>query len=162
MTIHSLLLIFLGIFICACSDVHDELIDESHEDNKLEIKGELNESEEKALDALDRIQISGHQLYSTFPNYSHNRQGIISSFKISQTEFEEALLQLLNQFYLNITKEERIKLASIASKAQEAYNLETRISASEPLVSEYTEAPLKRGMWIFKSLLNQRDLIIKW
>ena len=118
--------------------------------------------EEKALDALDKIQISGWQLYSTFPNNKHDCEGIISSFKMTQEEFKDALLQLLNQYYLDIPLDERIELATTASKAQEEYIVKTCGTTAEKLTLEEFIKPPKRGTWIFQSLLNQRDLVIKW
>lgn len=151
-------LVFIGLSICSCSDAQNEY----QEDYNVDLLNELNEPEEKALDALDKIQLSGWHLYSTFPNLEHDCYGTNNSFKITPKQFEDALLYLLNQHYLNIPKEERIELASVASKAQEEYLVRTCGATSEGLILEESAEPPRYGMWIFQSFLNQRDLVIQW
>ncbi|MBL4702938.1 MAG: hypothetical protein JKY54_00320 [Flavobacteriales bacterium] len=126
------------------------------------LQKEPEDSVEMALDALDTIQMSGWQLYSTFPNLHHDCRGIINSFKIGRLEFESALLTLLNTHYLDMPVEKMIYLTSTASKAQEEYVVRTCESTSEMHILEESTLPPQKGMWIFPSLLNQRDLIFKW
>ena len=60
MTLRSLFLIFLGFFISACSESQDEIKDQPQKEYKLEAwQKEFSDAEEKALVALDKIQISG-------------------------------------------------------------------------------------------------------
>ncbi|MFT5778519.1 MAG: hypothetical protein ACI837_001475 [Crocinitomicaceae bacterium] len=158
----TIILVFLTLSICSCVDAQNEQKNQPQEENKSLLKNELSDSEGKALDALDEIQISGWHLYSTFPNLEHDCQGDITSFKITKEQFEDALLKLLNQYYLDMPEEERIELATIASKAQEEYTIKTCTAASRVLIVEGSVNPPQSGMWIFQSLLNQRDLIIKW
>jgi hypothetical protein len=123
---------------------------------------EFSETEGDALDALDTIQINGSQLYSTFPNLDHNCEGVVSSFVISQEVFKEALLHLLNEYYQELSKGKRRDLASRSSKAQDSYIVRTCGATSKLHILEKSEAPPRVGMWIFQSILEQRDLIIQW
>ena len=160
------MLIFTALSICSCTDAPDEVksqeYEEYHPEEEAVLTKELNETEETALDALDTIQISGSQLYSTFPEHEHDCHGNISSYIITRDEFEDALIDLLNQHYLDMPKEKGADLAFRAAKAQEEYIVRTCGSASKLLILEELEAPPKSGMWIFPSLLDQRDLVIQW
>ncbi len=111
---------------------------------------------------MDKIQISGSQLYSTFPNLEHDCQGEVSTFKIKQEQFEDALYYLLKNYYQYMSEKDREELSSVASKFQTEYIVKTCGATTEAIVSEdYTDPP-RKGMWIFESLLNQRDLVINW
>lgn len=170
MKFRYIILVFLGLSICSCSDAQkettsqpqEEIVNYSQEGPISWLQNELTEPEEKALDALDKIQVSGWQLYSTFPSLNHDCQGINSSFRITQAQFHDALLDLLNQYYLDLPEEERIELASTASKAQDKYIVRTCGATTEKLIMEESVAPPRKGRWIFRSLLAQRDLVINW
>ena len=163
---YSIMLIFPALPISSCTNTQDEAKTQEQEENHLEEKAvlpkELNEAEERALDALDTIQISGSQFYATFPEHEHDCHGNISSYIITSEEFEDALIDLLNQHCLDMPKEKGADLAFRAAKAQEEYIVRTCGSASKLLILEELEAPPKSGMWIFPSLLGQRDLVIQW
>ncbi len=161
MRLRVVFLVLLTLPICSCLDAQHETVSEVPEEVEYELQIGFTEDEEKALDALDQIQISGWHLYSTFPNLEHECYGDKNSFKISQEHFEDALLYLLNLFYLDLTEEDRRKLASEASKAQEQYTVTTCVPF-ESLTLEESSDPPRTGMWIFQSLLDQRDLVIKW
>ena len=156
----------LGSLFCSCSDA--QYNSESHNveqfnlDDTTKIKFEFRSTEDTALDALVKIQLSGWNLYSTFPYLSHDCQGPVSTFKISKEEFEDALLDLLSQYYGNLSANERTYLASAAVKAQDAYIVTTCGSTTESLDMEGSIAPPRKGMWIFQAILDQRDLVFKW
>ncbi len=156
----------MGLSIYSCSDaqkgINNQIQEEYASGNEPLFPKEFSESEEQALDALDKIQISGWKLYSTFPNQNHYCENHINTFKITKIEFKAALLQLLNQHYTEMTKEERTELATLASEAQKEYTVQTCSTTSETSVLETSEIPPRKGMWIFQALLSQRDLIIKW
>lgn len=154
----SIFIIILGFLISSCSDVknHTDKTDE------ISLSIELSDTQEIALDALDIIQLSGEQLYSTYPNIDHDCHANNSTYKISQAQFEDALLDLLNEYYLDTPENKRIDLALKASKAQEEYTFQTCRITSGVLILDESTKPSRIGTWIFQSLLNQRDLIIKW
>ncbi len=161
MRFYVVFLALLTLSICSCLNTQSEAVSQVPEDDEYLLQIGFTEEEEKALDALDQIQISGWHLYSTFPNLEHECLGNSKSFKISQIQFEDALLHLLNLFYLDLPEEDRRTLASEASKAQEEYSVKT-CAIFESLILEKSSDPPRTGMWIFQSLLDQRDLIIKW
>ena len=166
MLIRSLLLFSLWAFTCSCSDSqHSENYAKQttiHSDSMKVGFSNFTKAEEDALDALDDIQVSGWQLYSTFPNIPHDCSTPIKTYQISQSEFRIALLQLLNQYYTHLPTKERTELATIASKAQIKYNLTVCGATFGNKLNENVNQPPTSGIWIFEALLDQRDLIIKW
>jgi hypothetical protein len=160
MTFQTILLVFLGLLVNSCSDAQNQI--NILKESQVELGDEYSDEEGKALDALDKIQISGNQLYSTFPGSYHDCSGKNSSYTITQNELNEALKYLLNQYYLDISEKERIKLASVASKAQKEYLVISCSGNSGNVIFKDAKHPPKIGTWIFKSILDQRDLIIKW
>jgi hypothetical protein len=171
MSFYFTAIFLLGLLVCSCSNAQDS------SDNQTDVKFETKDSvahafklvdnrtdEEKALDALDDIQVSGGgKLYSTFPNISHQEcKGTINNYEISNEEFEDALLELLEKNYHNMSINERTYLASVSSKAQEEYKVS--VCGSTILDADATKnmGPPRNGTWIFPAILDQRDLIIIW
>jgi len=123
---------------------------------------ELSAAEMNALDALDMIQLSGHHVYSTFANIDHECEEPTNNFKISQEEFADAMMELLVKYYQDKTEEEQIRLVNIVSKAQSEYSVKTCGATPKSVTLDQHINPHRSGIWIFQSLLDRRDLIIKW
>lgn len=160
MKIRAVYFFILALIFSACSDIQNKSIKQGQDEFGLH--NELSDTQEIALDALDIIQLSGEQLYSTYPNTDHDCHANNSTYKISQSQFEDALLHLLNEYYLDTPENKRFDLALKASKAQDEYTFQTCRTTSGVLILDESTKPSKTGTWIFQSLLNQRDLIIKW
>lgn len=159
------LLLLTGWICFSCSHAQDD----KEKDKKTVISLEdsiksrfsFNGNEDAAFDALDKIQVNGGNLYSTFPNLQHNFGAPIDTFTISSEVFETALLGLLHQFYPDFSPEERSNLASQAAAARKEYCVTTY--GSNDLISNHdTITPPQEGTWIFHAFCDQRDLIIRW
>ena len=168
---YSISIIALGFSVYSCSNAQDQSenfnLEKSEFQDSIANSFELIDNrtdQERALDALDKIQVSGGgNLYSTFPNIWHREcQGLVDAFKISNEEFEDALIELLGGNYGNLSAREREYLASTSSKAQEEYEVTTCGSTLANTDTTENAAPPRKGTWIIPAILDQRDLIIIW
>jgi|SaaInlStandDraft_1057018.scaffolds.fasta_scaffold12707_2 hypothetical protein len=167
---HCFSKILLVLFIYSCSNVKDSPDSKSNEKfvtsdsvaNTFKIIDNRTD-EEKALDALDKIQVSGRNLYSTFPNIDHIEcRGTINNYEISKEEFKDALVELLDKNYQNLSSSERNYFASNSSKSQEKYKLTIYNSTITVTDTTINSEPPRNGTWLFPAILDQRDLIIIW
>lgn len=131
---------------------------------KTSIKEDNKTEQDKAMDALNEIQVSGGgKLYSTFANIAHSEcKGAIEKYVISSLEFEAALLELLNKNYPHLPIDQRQHLASTSAKAQKEYSLTicgTTTSSKDTMIT--SQAP-RQGTWIFPAVLEQRDVVVVW
>ncbi len=118
--------------------------------------------DEKALDALTNIQVSGSALYLTFANSYHRCKGEIGTYTITDTEFENVLLDLLERYYPNFSTEEKANLAFIAKLPKSEYTFTICAPSITTLTPEDSIVPPQIGMWIFQSYTVDTDLVILW
>lgn len=171
MSLFSFSMFLLVLLVSACSNAQDS--SDSQTNNQFNIEDsvvknfELTDDrteQEKALDALNEIQMSGSgKLYSTFANITHSEcEGAIKNYVISSVELETVLLELLDEYCPNLSSDQRSYLASTSAKAQGEYELTT--CGSIVLLTDTTINPKlpHNGTWIFPAVLDQRDVIIVW
>ena len=167
MSLYSISISLLILSVYSCSNAQKSSYNQAETNDSVinNLAFSDNKSEqEKALDALNDIQMSGGgKLYSTFANIAHSEcRGAIENYAISNAEFENALLELLDENYRDLSKEQREYLASTSAKAQKEYQL-TTCGSTDPLTdTTMSSEPPRNGTWIFPAILDQRDLTIIW
>lgn len=125
-----------------------------------------NTAIDKALDALNEIQVSGDggmMLYLTFPNIYHREcKGTVNTFEISREEFRNALIDVMSKNNRTLNEEERSKLATTASLPLEWYTIKACGSTTEVSIFKKGEVPPQKGTWIITEIFGVSDLLINW
>lgn len=169
MNINILLFLLLSLSLGACNSTENNLDNSSNEiaidsnvsNQKFKLADERT-LDEKALDALTNIQVSGSALYLTFANSYHRCKGEIGTYTITDTVFENVLLDLLERYYPNFSPEEKANLAFIAKLPKSEYTFTICAPSITTLAPEDSIVPPQIGMWIFQSFTDETDLIIQW
>ena len=116
----------------------------------------------QALDALNEIQVSGNggmMLYLTFPNISHSEcSGEVANYEISREEFQDVLLSVMNENNRHLNKDEKLALATLASRPWEEYKI-TTCGVGD---TDSKGLPPRKGTWIITAIFGRSDLIINW
>lgn len=124
---------------------------------------ELTSEQQFAFDALNTLQISTdvkNRLYSTFADIVQPCFPPDTSFVISQSELQRAMMQFVkeNCTYLNIEKQE--ELASTAVLAQKEYTVLYCSDHSSNI--NYGKGIPRTGTWVMPGVLGRRDVILVW
>lgn len=121
----------------------------------------LTLDQELAFDALNSIQIKteeGH-FYSTFAGIYHNCLPKTYFFIVSRSELQSAMEALLSKYGMGISAEESRTLINQAVMAQDKYEIE--LCSGDSFVRKYKRIP-KKGVWILRSVLGRRDIVLIW
>ena len=121
----------------------------------------LNAAQDNSFKALNAIQVSGENLYSTFSGLyqEHECYPPDTSFVITRAVFREALDTLLKRHFQNLPQEYRDTLIEQSVLAQETYKI---LECKYPSLDNSDHKFPSSGFWILPEVLNRRDVIINW
>ncbi len=165
MSNHNFLGLICLLLVLSCTSSKDNDIRQNSVDHNLRKRPLLLESDstiDQALDALTEIQRSGNggmMLYLTFPNISHEEcVGEVAHYDLSQEEFKDALLAVMNKNNRHLNNDEKMELAALASLPLKQYKI---IVCGAGDNSKKGLAP-REGRWIVTAIFGASDLIINW
>jgi len=127
--------------------------------NQVESKVPISESQSDALDALNILQtnIDGQHLYSTFPNLNHDFMPCDSTVIISRDELRKALNEIISKYGSPLTESQRQEVINDAILAEDQYWVsECALNQNSFIVGTNIR------VWLIQNLLNRRDVVIIW
>ncbi len=160
-TFSFVLPVFLVLLSCSCGSSQDTVSENIH-DQELRVESEQVDA---ALKALNKIQTSGDggmKLYLTFANIEHQECELeYAYYEISQKEFREALISIMNSNNTSLSQTERNELAETASAPREYY-LVKACGMTMLKGDDLPEKPFRKGTWVFVNLFQESDLLLNW